>query len=852
MHLSIITPLFNRLDLTRAFVAALPGTLPPGLEWECVLVDDGSTDGTHAWLDSLPTPFRTIQNERNLGFAAACNAGAREARGDVLALLNNDLVLSPGWLPPMLAALRRPRVGLVGNLQRRVSDGSIDHAGVAIDRNGKIDHIRSLSSRPRGTRTVLAVTAACCLVRRADFLVLGGFDVAFENGAEDIDFALKLRARGQRTVVCIDSVVRHHVSASRGPASLRDERNSRLLYRRWRELIARETAMAWARTAVRFRKMCVGPEALQAGLACLPAAIGLTRRAPAIARQHAAHALLREDLRWKKLLDEGRVPGAPPTPKLYRCDRFFLDETNPDTAWVRDHATIDLPPDFPVSNFFLNGFLMPPDPACPKSPGPLGLRIRINGVQTRTFYPLPESVFNLGIDAPDTIAGRQTRVEVTLVGVGWTNFLAWLSRIADTWPLLPRRFRRWLRVFRQQRLNRRLRVSQVVADDEVIFDFKHQPPLAPGLRKLAAPQGVNLVGWFRGELGIGESVRCMTKACDAIGLATNLVELKLNCLNRNADTTYAARLQEANSFPVNIFHLDPPVSQDIDHHHGRAFRADRYNIAYWAWELPEFPDSWVDRHRFFDEIWCPSEFTRAAIAAKLPKPVLAMPHAIDFPVPQGDFRKKFGLPARRFLFLFVYDLNSTQERKNPRGVIAAFRKAFPLGGPVGLVVKTHNPERHPEAFAELKAELKDLPDTYLISETLPRTAVYELQQACDCFVSLHRAEGFGLSVAEAMFLGKPVIATDWSGTAEFVNVTNGCPVNYRIVTLDRNYGPYARGQTWADPDLDQAAHWMRSLVDDSSFRESLGKRASADIRRNFSPKTIGRRYQRRLESFSLW
>jgi len=116
---------------------------------------------------------------------------------------------------------------------------------------------------------------------------------------------------------------------------------------------------------------------------------------------------------------------------------------------------------------------------------------------------------------------------------------------------------------------------------------------------------VNLVGWFRGELGIGESVRCMTKACDAAGLSTALVELKLNCLNRNADTTYVARLQEANPYPVNIFHLDPPVSQDIDHHHGRAFRADRYNIAYWAWELPEFPDGWVDRHRFFDEIWWP-------------------------------------------------------------------------------------------------------------------------------------------------------------------------------------------------------------------------------------------------------
>ena len=850
MHLSIITPLFNRLDLTRAFVAALPGSLPPGLEWECVLVDDGSTDGTRAWLDSLPLPFRTFQNERNLGFAAACNHGAQEARGDVLALLNNDLVLSPGWLPPMLAALRQPRVGLVGNVQRRVSDGSVDHVGFAVDHTGKIAHVRTLP-RTRGTRTVLAITAACCLVRRADFLVLGGFDVAFENGGEDIDFAMKLRTRGQRTVVCLDSVVRHHVSASRGPLSLRDERNSYRLCSRWREIIAQEAALAWAREAVRFRRLCVGPEALQAGLACLPAAIGLTRRPPVIARQHAAHALLREEMRWRKLLHEGEVPGPPPTPKLYRCDRFFPDEANADTAWLRDHATIILPPDFPVSNLFLNGCVAPPDPACPQSAGALGLRLRINGLQTLTVYPLPMDNFNLGVDAPAAVAGRPTRIEVTLVGVGCTNFLAWLSRIVDSWPL-PRRFRRWLRVFRQQRLNRRLRLSQVVADDEVIFDFKHQPPLAPRLRKLAAPQGVNLVGWFRGELGIGESVRCMTKACDAVGLATKLVELKLNCLNRNADVTYAARLQEANPYPVNIFHLDPPVSQDIDHHHGRAFRADRYNIAYWAWELPEFPDSWVDRHRFFDEIWCPSEFTRVAIAAKLPKPVLAMPHAIDFPMPQGDFRKKFGLPVRKFLFLFVYDLNSTQERKNPRAVIAAFRKAFPLGGPVGLVVKTHNLDRHSTAFAELQSELKGLPDTYLICETLPRAAVYELQQACDCFVSLHRAEGFGLSVAEAMFLGKPVITTDWSGTAEFVNVTNGCPVNYRLLTLDRNYGPYARGQTWADPDLDQAAHWMRSLVDDSSFRESLGKRAAADIRRNFSPKTIGRRYQRRLESFSLW
>jgi len=851
MQLSIITPLFNRLDLTRAFVAALPGSLPAGLEWECVLMDDGSTDGTHSWLESLSLPFRVFHNERNLGFAATCNNGAREAQSEMLAFLNNDLVLSAGWLPPMLAAMSEPRTALAGNVQLRVDDGAVEHAGIAVDRTGKFGHIRSLPSRARGTRVVLAATAACCLVRRAEFLALGGFDEAFENGGEDIDFALKLRARSRRTVVCLDSIVRHHVSSSRGPTSLRDERNSYRLHRQWHEVIAEEAALAWARDAVRLRQLRGGPDALLAGLACLPAALGFTRRPPAIARQHAAHALLREEVRWKKLLKEGDIAGAPPTPKLYRYDRIFLDETNSETAWLRDHATIDLPPDFPVSNLFINGFLAPPDPAWAPSAGPLGLRLRINGVQSAVFFPLPEDNFNLGVDAPAAVAGRPTRIEIHLIGAARSNALAWIGRMTNGWPW-PKGVRQWLWSYRQQRLNRRLRLSQVVADDEVIFDFKYQPALAPRLRKLAAPQGVNLVGWFRGELGIGESVRCMAKACDATGLAAALIDMKLNCLGGNGDVTYAARLQDDNPHPVNIFHLDPPVSQDIDHDHGRAFRANHYNIAYWAWELPEFPDSWVDRHRFFDEIWCPSEFARAAIAAKLPKPVLAMPHAIDFPVPQGDFRRKFGLPPRIFLFLFVYDLNSTQERKNPKAVIAAFRKAFPLGGPVGLVVKTHNPDRNSEAFAELEAELEDLPNTQLICETLPRTAVYELQQACDCFVSLHRAEGFGLNVAEAMFLGKPVITTDWSGTAEFVNVTNGCPVNYRLLTLDRNYGPYPRGQTWADPDIDQAAHWMRSLVDDSSFRESLGRRAAADIRRSFSPKTIGRRYQRRLESFSLW
>jgi len=847
VKLSIITPLYNRLDLTRAFVAVLPASLPPGLEWECVLVDDGSTDGTAAWLQGLGSPFRAATTEGNHGFAAACNCGAREAHGDVLALLNNDLVLPRGWLRPMLRALERPRVALVGNVQSRVADGALDHAGIGVSAAAKVGHLRRLPWPARGVREAFAVTAACCVVRRAEFLELGGFDEDFHNGGEDVDFALRLRRRGRRTLVCLDSVVGHHVSASRGPQSRRDEENSRRLYQRWRAEIAEAAARTWAGEAVHPARALQGGTALGAALASLPAAAGLGGP-PAIARRHADQACRREELRWRKLFGEGKASGAPFNPSQYRCLDFATD---PDTAWIRETARLELPPGFPVNNLFLNGYVDPADPAHPQSAGPLGLRLRINGVQTARVFPLPEDHFNFGLDAPAAVPDQPTQVEVALVGVGWTNFLAWLGRIIAKWPL-PQRWREAAGAYRPQRRNRRLRVCQVVADDEVVFDFKYRPPLAPSLRKLGAPAGVNLVGWFRGELGIGESARCMAKACAAVSLPAALVDLKLPCLSAHGDDTFAAKLQAKNPYPVNIFHLDPPVAQDIDHHHGDAFRADRYNIGYWAWELPEFPDGWVGQHRFFDEIWCPSEFTRAAIAAKLPKPVLAMPHAIDLPPPAPGARERLGLPERTFLFVFSYDFNSTQERKNPHAVIQAFRRAFPGAASAELVIKCQNADRAHDDYAALRAELAGVPGIHLIDRTLPRAEVNALLHACNCFVSLHRAEGFGLGVAEAMFLGRPAIVTNWSATAEYVNAANGCPVDYDLVRLDRDHGPYAKGQTWADPDIDHAARYMRQLVADESLCHRLGQQAAADIRRRFSPEAVGRRYQARLSAFPLW
>ena len=344
----------------------------------------------------------------------------------------------------------------------------------------------------------------------------------------------------------------------------------------------------------------------------------------------------------------------------------------------------------------------------------------------------------------------------------------------------------------------------------------------------------------------------MARAADAAGLGTALVDLKLHCINPQTDGTFSARLQDGNPHPVNVFHLDPPVSGDIDHHHGAAFRRDRYNIGYWAWELPEFPEAWVHHANYFDEIWTPSRFTTEAIAPKLPRPVLTMPHSISFARPAGDFRQKYGLPAGKFLFLFLYDLNSYSERKNPAAVLEAFRRSGLAGRGAALVIKVHNVPLNPADFERLREAAAALPGTTLITQTLSRTEVYELESACDCFVSLHRSEGFGLALAECMFLGKPVIATDWSGTTDFINANNACPVHAGLVTLDRTHGPYAKGQTWAAPDIDHAAWWMQQLHGDAALVRKIGAAARLSTEANLSPAVIGARYHRRLEAIACW
>ena len=267
--------------------------------------------------------------------------------------------------------------------------------------------------------------------------------------------------------------------------------------------------------------------------------------------------------------------------------------------------------------------------------------------------------------------------------------------------------------FRAQNRNRQLRISAIESETgERIYDFsKRESPYSVAFARSHARTGMNIVGFLSADLGIGESARCMVRAADAASIPSCLVPLKLNCRNRLGDTTYSGRLQESNPQGVNVIHVDPPVARDIDHHHGQSFRKEKYNIGYFAWELPEFPDAWMSSLDYFDEIWCPSDFVRESIALKSPFPVLTMAHAIGFERPTEDrasIRARLGLPADTFLFLALFDLNSYAARKNPRAVIEAFRASGLAGRGAALVIKVQNAEANAADFAAMSQAVRDL------------------------------------------------------------------------------------------------------------------------------------------------
>ena len=358
--------------------------------------------------------------------------------------------------------------------------------------------------------------------------------------------------------------------------------------------------------------------------------------------------------------------------------------------------------------------------------------------------------------------------------------------------------------------------------------------------------GALLVGYPRAELGMGEHVRLSAKAFATADVGFGIFDFNFNIVSRQEDERLSHYIVDDPKYRTNIFHINADQMDLARKMLGSDFFDSRYNIGYWMWELSEFPDAWLPALDMVDEVWAPSRFTQQAISAKARCPVPWMPLAVDMNVTSHITRDDLALPNDHFLFLFNFDFASWFSRKNPIDIISAFRRSF-QEEKVKLVLKTMRLEWHDEEFRELKDVIDDDRRIILIDRTLSFEENFALERCCDAFVSLHRSEGFGRGIAESMALGKPVIATNYSGNTDFTLDGNSCLVDYQLVPVEPGQYPYGDGQVWADPDVEQAGWYMRRLVDDPSYGKRLGAAAKKFILENHSPKVIGARYAQRLD-----
>ncbi len=390
----------------------------------------------------------------------------------------------------------------------------------------------------------------------------------------------------------------------------------------------------------------------------------------------------------------------------------------------------------------------------------------------------------------------------------------------------------WLRKIKARMIQRNF--SELEQLNIITYEKKHYP------------FGVNLLGGIRAETGLGQSCRLVAEELLATGIPMTINNyVQVGKLKQSA-TGFESNISEEPQYSVNLIHINPHELGLALLQMDRSYWDYRYNIGFWLWELEEFPEEWVPCIQCMDEIWTPSEFISCAIRKKTTKPVRTIPYCITAECDRTCDRDTFGLPRDKFLFLMMYDSNSVTERKNPIGVIRAYCQAFSSNEKdVGLVIKVSSAEK--DELNALKKELAAYKNIYFITETMSKEKVNSLIACVDTVVSLHRAEGFGLVLAEAMYLGTPTIATNWSANTEFMNSEVACMVNYRLIEIEETVGPFKKGQKWADPDVNEAAMYMRKLYSDRTFHKEIADKARVYIREKLGMDQAVQKIKERLQ-----
>jgi glycosyltransferase involved in cell wall biosynthesis len=359
--------------------------------------------------------------------------------------------------------------------------------------------------------------------------------------------------------------------------------------------------------------------------------------------------------------------------------------------------------------------------------------------------------------------------------------------------------------------------------------------------------GITLIGYVSGEFGVAENLRMACSAIEAAKIPVDIYKIGTEGIYGEADARYHHFVVSSSLHAIQLYCINADQLGRIQDGLGQEKTRGRYKIGYWFWELPNFPKEWWHAFDLVDEVWAPTKFIADTLTKVSPKPVIHMTVPVAFTIQGHYVRENFSLPKDKFLFLFSYDFNSFSQRKNPEACIEAFKQAFDANDKkVGLVIKTVYAEKHGEIFAKLQKLVMGDDRITLVDRLLTRDEMYGLINVCDAFLSLHRAEGFGLGMAEAMLLGKPAIGTGYSGNMDFMNMSNSCIVDYNLIPVGRDEYPHWQGQTWADPDVAQAAGYMKKIYEDPAYRKEIATKGQAYILQHHSFAEIGCRMKKRL------
>ena len=356
--------------------------------------------------------------------------------------------------------------------------------------------------------------------------------------------------------------------------------------------------------------------------------------------------------------------------------------------------------------------------------------------------------------------------------------------------------------------------------------------------------GVDVYGYFSTVSGVGEGARRMARALSSADVSHQTIEI-----NRDGHLAHSPSTGP-NRHKIALFHINADQTPRVLDNIGPSTLKGQYRIGYWAWEVEKFPSAWMLAFDYLDEIWVPSEFVRQSISKVTAKPVVVVPHPVT-PVANMAFPKSIALPDDRFVFLCAIDLRSFEARKNPRGMVEAFRRAFPEQSdtdPV-LAIKLSGGKVYAAARKALDTLIEADENIIVIDSTLSDDDWSALKANCDAFLSLHRSEGFGLSIAEMLAIGKPVIATNYGGNTDYLSEETGYLVNFSMAEIRPGEYPESAGEYWAEPDIDHAASIIRKIATEplDLSRTANGK---ALMERSYSSSAIADRINNRLTELS--